>query len=299
MNLSFETPTCDQLVELAEELAQWQQIPWAGQLHPGDLGWHSSVGAERLAGDLRVWKNGTRPVALGMLDGPGLIRFAIAPDCTADESLAHAMAGDLEHPASSFPDDPVNVVEARGATALQAELRRRGWAEDEEWTPLVLELAGEPRWERLEQSGLCIEIVDAEGAAEWTGVHWSSFKGTPYTDEAREGFVRRWSILMTGPFAGRAQSLIGYDPTGAAVAVTTVWSAGEGRPGLVEPMGVHRDHQGKGYGVAITQAGAQALHQAGASAAAVVAENSNPAALATYTAAGFTAGASVSDLARP
>ncbi|MBE1538129.1 GNAT family N-acetyltransferase [Micrococcus luteus] len=299
MTLSFETPTCDQLVELAEELAQWQQIPWAGQLHPGDLGWHSSVGAERLAGDLRVWKNGTRPVALGMLDGPGLIRFAIAPDCTADESLAHAMAGDLENPSGLFPDDPVNVVEARGATALQAELRRRGWAEDEEWTPLVLELAGEPRWEQLEQSGLRIEIVGAEEAAEWTAVHWSSFKGTPYTDEAREGFVRRWSTLMTSPLADHAQSLIGYDSTGAAVAVTTVWSAGEGRPGLVEPMGVHRDHQGKGYGVAITQAGAQALHQAGASAAAVVAENSNPAALATYTAAGFTAGASVSDLARP
>lgn len=299
MTLSFETPTCDQLVELAEELAQWQQIPWVGQLHPGDLGWHSSVGAERLAGDLRVWKNGTRPVALGMLDGPGLIRFAIAPDCTADESLAHAMAGDLENPSGLFPDDPVNVVEARGATALQAELRRRGWAEDEEWTPLVLELAGEPRWEQLEQSGLRIEIVGAEEAAEWTAVHWSSFKGTPYTDEAREGFVRRWSTLMTSPLADHAQSLIGYDSTGAAVAVTTVWSAGEGRPGLVEPMGVHRDHQGKGYGVAITQAGAQALHQAGASAAAVVAENSNPAALATYTAAGFTAGASVSDLARP
>lgn len=299
MTLSFETPTCDQLVELAEELAQWQQIPWAGQLHPGDLGWHSSVGAERLAGDLRVWKNGTRPVALGMLDGPGLIRFAIAPDCSADESLAHAMAGDLANPASPFPDDPVNVVEARGATALQAELRRRGWAEDEEWTPLVLELTGEPRWEQLEQSGLRIEIVGAEEAAEWTAVHWSSFKGTPYTDEAREGFVRRWSTLMTGPLADHAQSLIGYDSTGTAVAVTTVWSAGEGRPGLVEPMGVHRDHQGKGYGVAITQAGARALHQAGASAAAVVAENSNPAALATYTAAGFTAGASVSDLARP
>lgn len=299
MTLSFETPTCDQLVKLAEELAQWQQIPWAGQLHPGDLGWHSSVGAERLAGDLRVWKNGTRPVALGMLDGPGLISFAIAPDCTADESLAHAMAGDLENPASPFPDDPVNVVEARGAMALQAELRRRGWAEDEEWTPLVLELTGEPRWEQLEQSGLRIESAGAEEAAEWTAVHWSSFKGTPYMDEAREGFVRRWSTLMTGPLPDHAQSLIGYDPTGAAVAVTTVWSAGEGRPGLVEPMGVHRDHQGKGYGVAITQAGAQALHQARASAAAVVAENSNPAALATYTAAGFTAGASVSDLARP
>lgn len=130
-------------------------------------------------------------------------------------------------------------------------------------------------------------------------MHWSSFKGTEYTDEAREGFVRRWSTLMTGPFADRAQSLIGYDPTGAAVAVTTVWSAGDGRPGLMEPMGVHRDHRGKGYGVSITQAGARALHEAGASAVVVVAENSNPAALATYTAAGFVAAAPVSDLARP
>ncbi|MCT1810878.1 GNAT family N-acetyltransferase [Micrococcus luteus] len=64
-------------------------------------------------------------------------------------------------------------------------------------------------------------------------------------------------------------------------------------------MGVHRDHQGKGYGVAITQAGARALHRAGANAAVVVAENSNPAALATYTVAGFISGAAVSDLARP
>lgn len=236
-------------------------------------------------------ENGARPVALGMLDGSGLIRLAIAPEYVAGTSLAEAMAGDLENPSGLFPEGLVNVVEARGASALQSALRHRGWAEDEEWTPLVLELAGEPRWERLEQSGLRIEIVDAEGAAEWPAVHWSSFKGAPYADEAREAFMRRWSILMTGPFAGRAQSLIGYDPTGAAAAVTPVWSAGEGRPGLVEPMGVHRDHQGKGCGVAITQAGA--------SAAAVVAENSNPAALATYTAAGFTAGGSVSDLARP
>lgn len=299
MSISLETPGPDQLVELAEELARWQQIPWTGQLHPGDLGWHSSVGADRSARDLRVWRNGARVVALGMLDGPGLIRLAIAPDCTADTSLAEAMAHDLENPAGLLPEGPVNVIEARGATALQSELRRRGWAEDEEWTPLVLELTDEPRWERLETSGLRIESVGAEGAAEWTAAHWSSFKGTPYTHEAQAGFVRRWSTLMTGPLAPRAQSLIGYDPAGAAVAVTTVWNAGEGRPGLVEPMGVHRDHQGKGYGVAITQAAAMALHQAGASAAAVVAENSNPAALATYTAAGFTAAPSVCDLARP
>ncbi len=56
MNLSLETPAVDQFGELAEELARWQQIPWAGQLYPGDLGWHSSVGPERSTKDQRVWK---------------------------------------------------------------------------------------------------------------------------------------------------------------------------------------------------------------------------------------------------
>ncbi|MDO5683945.1 MAG: hypothetical protein Q4G46_14105 [Propionibacteriaceae bacterium] len=62
---------------------------------------------------------------------------------------------------------------------------------------------------------------------------------------------------------------------------------------------VHREHHGKGYAVAITLAGARALQQHAATSAVVVAENSNPAALATYLSAGFVAREEVTDLKRP
>ena len=140
--------------------------------------------------------------------------------------------------------------------------------------------------------------VGPDAADDWTSVHWSAFKGTPFDDHARERFVGRWVTLMTGPFADRAHSLIGYDSQDVPVAVTTVWTAGHGRPGLIEPMGVHREHRGRGYGVAITLAGARVLRDPGASSAAVVAENSNPAGFATYLSTGFLSLGEVTDLRR-
>jgi len=43
----------------------------------------------------------------------------------------------------------------------------------------------------------------------------------------------------------------------------TVWSAGPGKPGLLEPMGVHQEHRGHGYGKAITVAAAASLQELG------------------------------------
>ncbi|WP_392468836.1 GNAT family N-acetyltransferase [Arsenicicoccus cauae] len=151
----------------------------------------------------------------------------------------------------------------------------------------------------MDETGLRVSEVGPEAAEDWTSVHWSSFKGTPYKGDDKARFAARWAQMMTGPFADRAHSLIAHDGDDAPVAVTRVWSAGPGRPGLVEPMGVHRSHHGKGYGVAITLAGARALQERGASSVVVVAEGSNPAALATYRSAGFSGFGDVSDLKRP
>jgi ribosomal protein S18 acetylase RimI-like enzyme len=71
------------------------------------------------------------------------------------------------------------------------------------------------------------------------------------------------------------------------VAAVTVWSAGPGKPGLLEPMGVHRDHRGHGYGTAICVAAAAALRQLGSSCALVCTRTSNAGAVATYESAGF------------
>src|SRR5436305_974719 len=78
-----------------------------------------------------------------------------------------------------------------------------------------------------------------------------------------------WRAMAAGlPYAD-ARCLVAYDDLGTAVAAVTVWSAGPGRPGLLEPMGVHREHRGHGYGTAITVAAAAALQELGSSSAIV------------------------------
>ena len=83
---------------------------------------------------------------------------------------------------------------------------------------------------------------------------------------------------------------------GHAVATVTVWSAGPDRPGLLEPMGVHRDHRGHGHGTAICLAAAATLRDLGASSALVATPTSNQAAVATYASAGYRRLPDVTDL---
>lgn len=84
-----------------------------------------------------------------------------------------------------------------------------------------------------------------------------------------------------------ARCLLAYDDQGVAVAGVTVWSAGPGKPGLLEPMGVHAEHCGRGYGVAICVAAAAELRKLGSSSALVCTLSSLAAAVATYKSAGF------------
>ena len=85
----------------------------------------------------------------------------------------------------------------------------------------------------------------------------------------------------------RAWCLAGYDANEAAVGVVTVWSAGQGRPSVLEPLGGHRDHRGDGYGTAISLAAATALREMGASRVTVRTPSSNVGAVATYASAGL------------
>lgn len=69
--------------------------------------------------------------------------------------------------------------------------------------------------------------------------------------------------------------------------MVTVWSAGPGKPGVLEPMGVHAEHRGHGYGRAISVAAAAALREMGACSAMVCTPGANVGAVATYRSAGF------------
>ena len=145
----------------------------------------------------------------------------------------------------------------------------------EQWTPLRRDLA-----EPVSERGVRIEVIGPEQAHVRAAVQRASFDKSTFTDE-------RWRAMAAGlPYAD-ARCLVAYDDVGNAVAAVTVWSAGPGKPGLLEPMGVHREHRGRGYGKAITIAAAAALRDMGSSSAVVCTESSNVGAVATYESAGF------------
>ncbi|WP_369745915.1 GNAT family N-acetyltransferase [Paenarthrobacter sp. AMU7] len=286
-------PDASRLAQLGDTLARWQVDGGPVHLHPGDLGWYSRLGPDETASAIRIWADGATPAAIGLLDGPQLLRLAIDPTRRDDAGLARRIADSIEDPEVGVFASGQATVEARGASALTRILGQRGWQEDEPWIPLRLDLSAP-----VQPTCTLIETIDEDRAGEWVGVHWSAFRGTPLDDVVRQTLVNRWLAMTAGPFAGTSRNLVAFDAQGRAVAVTTVWSAGPGRPGLIEPMGVHRDHRGRGYGVEITRAGAAVLREMGSSSAVVAAEGANTGALATYLAAGFVPATPVVDMSR-
>lgn len=301
MTVAMRTPDVHELVALADVLSSWQYDDGPLHLHPGDLGWYSMRGAAATAAALRVWSRPEGVIAMGLLDGPGLLRMALDPDARQDHQLAQQIAADVSDPQRGILGDGDAVIEARGADCLSQVLAADGWLPDEPWTPLHRDLAlpNPLDMERMLKSGLRIETIGPDQANAWLAVHWSAFRGTEFGEDEQRTFGQAWLSMVQGPLYHRARSLAVFDEQDSAVAVTTVWSAGPGRPGLLEPMGVHRDHRGKGYGTAISIAAATALQEMCASSAIVCAESSNVGAVSTYLAAGFTAREQVADLMRP
>jgi len=96
-----------------------------------------------------------------------------------------------------------------------------------------------------------------------------------------------WRAMAVGLPYTDARCLLAYDDRGVAVAGATVWSAGPGKPGLLEPVGVQADHRRHGYGREISIAAAAQLKSLGSSSAEVCTRSANTAAVGTYKSAGF------------
>ncbi|MFF5518450.1 GNAT family N-acetyltransferase [Streptomyces coeruleorubidus] len=275
MAIVLDEPGVDGLREAVGVLREWQYEGAPMQLHPGDLGWFWRSGAEATAEAVRTWSRGGRILAVGLLDGPGLLRLTIAPDAHRDGELARQLADDVTDPERGvLPEGKVNIEAPMGAL-LQELLSEEGWNTDEPWTPLRRDLT-----EPVRDPGVRIVAVGPEQAHVFVAVHRAAWDGSRFTDE-------RWHAMAAGlPYAD-ARCLVAYDGRGNAVAAVTVWSAGPGKPGLLEPMGVHREHRGHGYGRAISVAAAAALRELGSSSAIVCTPSSNVGAVATYKSAGF------------
>jgi len=259
-------------------LGQWQSVGGAFQLHPGDIGWQWRFGALATADAVQTWDVGGAIAAVGFRDGPTL-RIAIAPASARDAGLAAAMCGDISPEVAS--------VEAPSGSLVREDLASRGWSLGEEWVPLERDLSA-----AIEDCGLEVRTADSSSLEDRVAVQRASFEGSLFTAE-------RWRAMAEGPAYASARCLVGYDEHGVAVATATVWSAGAGRPGLLEPLGVHSEYRGRGFGRAMTLAAAGALRELGSASALVGTPKANVAAVATYASAGFVPRAPVPDLDRP
>ncbi|NDL58722.1 GNAT family N-acetyltransferase [Phytoactinopolyspora mesophila] len=274
MTIALGKPGVDDLDEAVGVLRQWQYDGAPMQLHPGDVGWYWQSGAAATAAALRTWSRNGQILAVGLLDGPTLLRLTTTPEGQRDEELARQLVADVTEPERGVLPEGKVAVEAPTGALIQDLLSESGWKVDEPWTPLSRDLS-----EPVEDPGVRVEVTGPEKAHEFAAVHRSAFNGR-FTEE-------RWRAMAAGlPYAD-ARSLVAYDGQGDAVAAVTVWSVGPGKPGLLEPMGVHADHRRRGYGKAISVAAAAALQELGSSSATVCALNSQPGVVGTYESAGF------------
>ncbi|MDN5717833.1 MAG: GNAT family N-acetyltransferase [Janibacter sp.] len=286
MGILLTIPSGDELAAITREVGEWHTDSTPFQLHPGDIGWFGWRGDEVTAASLRTWWRDGRLVAAGLLDGPGLLRLAVAPVAMTDPDVADAIARDITHEDGGALPAGECDVEAPAGAMVRGALVARGWVSGDEWTHLRLDLSRPISV----PTDLRVEVVDQRNAHVRTDVHRAAFDSGAFKDE-------RWHSVAATPAYRRARCLVGLVGEVPAAAIT-VWSAGKGRPGIIEPMGVHPAHRGHGHGVAITLAGAAALREMGCSSARVGTPSTNTAAVATYVAAGFEAWATVDDLRR-
>ncbi len=275
VTIEVGTPGTDELGAVVAALRQWQRDDAPIQLHPGDLGWYWRFGPRATAAATRTWRAQGELVAIGLLDEPEVLRLAFSPQAWRDEEVAERVVTDLVDPGRGvLPTGKVSVEAPTGARVPDL-LSDLGWSAGEPWTPLRHDLTGV-----MDHPGLRVEVIRPGREPDYAAVHRSAFDSPRFTDD-------RWREMAAGePFAD-ARCLLGYDERGVAVAEVTVWSAGPGRPGLLEPMGVHAAHRGRGHGRSICLAAAAELKALGASSALVCTPSSLVGAVATYRAAGF------------
>jgi hypothetical protein len=100
------------------------------QLHPGDLGWFWRFGAEATAAAVRTWSCDGQVLAVGLLDGPTLLRITIAPEAPQDEELAHQLVADITQPERGVLRHGKVYVEAPMRALVQDLLFEQGWNTD-------------------------------------------------------------------------------------------------------------------------------------------------------------------------
>jgi len=241
--ITLITPSTHDLPRVVAALASFQRNDGGpAQLHPGDLGWNQKDGPDGVTRSVRVWERDDEPIVIGMLDTDlSVIRLAVSPAVADADEVALRLADDLDGRGILTTD--AASAEVRYGAAVQRILRVRGWTDGDGWACFTSDLTGP-----IPDHGLRLAAVDGAAAEppdpvvvkDIVTAHRAAWERSTFTTD-------KWHLMAAGPAFRQARFRLLY-AADVPVATAAVWSAGRGRPGLIESLGVDRDHRGHGFG---------------------------------------------------
>lgn len=259
-----------------------------GNLQAGDVGWKLRFGRQKTAESLLEWQSPEGETGAVMCqDSPADWWFAMNPAFVHDWALATAIAEWAE----GLESERALSIDGPGAPAVWRQVfAERGFdATTEAWLHFWKPLTGA---DIDDVPGVETTAGDDRKIADRVAVQRAAFANSTFT-------VERWHAMAAGPSFRPEFDLLARDATGGAAAAVTAWLPGEGKSGMLEPMGTHPDYQRIGHGKRVILAACAALAQAGASGVCVVTPASNVAAVAAYRSAGFRRLGLLSAMVRP
>ena len=256
-------------------MSDWEPLRgFGGQMHSGDVGWYLRYDDAVVDAGLHVWRTADGElVAVGLQHGAQVLLTAVHPARLRDMELGEVMAQDALKALSG--DDL--YIDAPYPAAVRVVLAARGWDLDPDPWPALYRPVTESD---LAENDAAVRSVLSDAEVEQrVEVQQRMF-------ERSESTVAGWHRMrQTAAYSADLDLMLCEG--GHAVAAATAWSAGVDKCGLLEPVGVHVDHRGKGYGSHVVRAACAALARAGASGVAVFTSASNEPAVALYKSCGF------------
>ena len=271
-----KTVTIGDLERILGTLHRWQGPDWyGGGLQAGDVAWKHRFGPAAVAEALTEFVNTSGATLVVMLhDSPGNWWFAMDPSRLQDRHLAVAIADW----ADTLPADEQCSIDGPASPAIWREvLARRGFASSDDvfvhfWQPLSAD--------RVREVPGVHSTRTAQDIEDRVLVQRGAFENSTFT-------VERWHAMEAGPTFRPELDLVACTDTGEPASALTAWFAGEGRCGMIEPMGTHHAYRRQGHGVRVLDAACVALSRLGASGVTVMTYANSPAAVGVYRAAGF------------
>lgn len=272
-----------------DTLHRWQgPDACGGGFQAGDLGWKLRFGRDAVAAAVTEFTNERGETGAILLnDTDDHWWFAIDPALLVDWPLAEAIAAWVDEATGALR---VAIDGPHPQAVWRQAIARRGFTAtlDEVyvhfWQPLSAADA-------IEVPGVDWTRTDAD-IADRVRVQRDSFANSTFT-------VERWHAMAAGPTFRRELDLLARTETGEAASALTAWFAGEGRCGMIEPLGTHPDFRQQGHGRRVLRAACATLAGMGANGVTVITYFDSPAAVRVYLSAGFRALDTLTAMARP